>query len=291
MAESIRVTVHNDPGCPWAYSAAPALRVLEWRYGSQLDWRLVLIGLTEEAQQYVDRGYTPLTMSHGYVRFRRFGMPFSTTPRERVIATGRACRAIAAARVLEPGTEWKAFRALQLAWFTTTLLLDEDDAIHEVLRQTDGIDADAIVSLLDDPRVAGAYAADHAEARTAAGSATELQGKAAQTDGPVRYTAPSVIVERNGVRLEAGGYQPVQAYDVVIANADPALERVDVPDDPAPLLERFTDGLTTQEVAALLTRGNDEPDPRAAELALLELVADGKAGRSPLGDGALWAAA
>lgn len=291
MAEPIRVTVHNDPGCPWAYSAAPALRVLEWRYGSQLDWRLVLIGLTEKAQEYVDRGYTPLTMSAGYLRFGRFGMPFSTTPRERVVATGRACRAIAAARMLEPGSEWKAFRALQLAWFTTTLLLDEDKAIHEALRETDGLDSDAIMSRLDDPGVAEAYAADHAEARTAAGSATELQGKAAQTDGPVRYTAPSVIVEQDGLRLEAGGFQPVQAYDVVIANADPALDRADPPDDPGPLLERFTDGLTTQEVAALLTHGNDEPDPAATELALLELVAEGKASRTPLGDDALWAAA
>ena len=291
MAEPIRVTVHNDPGCPWAYSAAPALRVLEWRYGAQLDWRLVLIGLTEEAKQYVDRGYTPLTMSTGYVQFRRFGMPFSTTPRERVVATGRACRAIAAARILEPGSEWRAFRALQLAWFTTTLLLDDDEAIHEALRETDGIDADAIVSLLDDKKVADAYAADHAEARTAAESATELQGKAAQSDGPVRYTAPSVIVEANGMRLEAGGFQPVQAYDVVIANADPTLDRADPPDDPAPLLDRFADGLTAREVAALLTHGNDEPDPAAAELALLELVSEGRASRSLLGDDALWAAA
>lgn len=291
MAEPVRVTVHNDPGCPWGYSATPALRVLEWRYGSQLDWRLVLIGLTEQAVEYVERGYTPLSMSTGYVEFRRFGMPFSTTPRERVVATGRACRAVVASRTLEPGSEWRTFRALQLAWFTSTLLLDEDDAIHEVLRQADGIDADAVVSLLDDPRVEEAYRADHAEARTAAGSPTELQGKAAESNGVVRYTAPSVIVEADGMRLEAGGFQPVQAYDVVTVNADSTLVRADPPDDPAPLLERFEDGLTTQEVATLLTRGNDEPDPQAAELALLELAADGRARRSPLGDSALWTAA
>jgi len=34
--------------------------VIEWRYGDQLDWRLALIGLTESAEQYADRGYTPL---------------------------------------------------------------------------------------------------------------------------------------------------------------------------------------------------------------------------------------
>ena len=60
MAEPVRVTLFNDAGCPWGYSANPALRVLEWRYGAQVEWRLVLIGLTDVAQEYVDRGYTPL---------------------------------------------------------------------------------------------------------------------------------------------------------------------------------------------------------------------------------------
>ena len=62
MAEPVRVTLYNDAGCPWGYSANPALRVLEWRYGAQLEWRLVLIGLTNVAQEYVDRGYTPLAL-------------------------------------------------------------------------------------------------------------------------------------------------------------------------------------------------------------------------------------
>ena len=109
MPEPIKVTVYNDPGCPWAYSAVPALRVIDWRYGDQLDWHLVLIGLAERGEQYVERGYTPVWMAQAYVKFGRYGMPFSTTPRSRVLGTGRACRAIAAARFLEPGTEWLAF--------------------------------------------------------------------------------------------------------------------------------------------------------------------------------------
>ncbi len=71
----------NDAGCPWGYSANPAFRVLEWRYGDQLDWRLVLIGLTDVAQEYVDRGYTPIRSAEGYARrFRRFGMPLAPEP-------------------------------------------------------------------------------------------------------------------------------------------------------------------------------------------------------------------
>jgi 2-hydroxychromene-2-carboxylate isomerase len=265
------------------------LRVLEWRYGEQLEWRLVLIGLTERAEQYVERGYTPLRSALGYAsRFRRYGMPFSPEPRARVIGTGRACRAVVAARMLEPGSEWAVFRALQFAWFTTTLLLDEDSAIREALADVPGIDPDAIVAMLEQENVVEAYERDRAEARTAAGSATEFQGKAAATDGPVRYTAPSIVFEQGDTRLEAGGFQPIEAYDVVIANLDPTLHRQATAKTLEPLLERFPLGLTTQEVAACLAHGNEPPDRPAAESALLELVADRKARRSPLGDDAIW---
>jgi predicted DsbA family dithiol-disulfide isomerase len=284
----ISATMYSDPACPWAYSESPALRVLEWRYGDQLEWRLVVIGLAEDASRYAARGYTPLRGALGQLNFRRYGMPFAPAPKARLSATARACRAVVAARLAQPGSEWRVFRALQLANFTTPLLLDDDAQLAGVLRGVSGLDADAIVASLDDPAVSEAYERDRAEARTAAGSPSELQGKTAQTDGSVRYTAPSLVFGVNGHRLEAGGFQPVEAYDVLVANLDPKVERRGAPDTPAPLLERFRDGLTTQEVAALLAEGNDAPDRGRAEQALLELVASGEAERVPLGDDALW---
>jgi 2-hydroxychromene-2-carboxylate isomerase len=284
----ISATLYSDPACPWAYSESPALRVLEWRYGDQLDWRLVVIGLSEDASRYTALGYTPLRGALGYLNFRRYGMPFSPAPKERMSATARACRAVVAARLAQPGSEWGVFRALQLANFTTPLLLDEDAQLADALRRVPGIDADAIVASLDDPAVSEAYQHDRAEARTAAGSPSELQGKTAASDGPVRYTAPSVVFEAGGRRLEAGGFQPVEAYDVLVANLEPDIDRKPVPDTPAPLLAHFPGGVTTQEVAAMLADGNDAPDRVAAERALLELVAAGEAERVPLGDDALW---
>ena len=286
----IKVTLYNDPACPWAYSERPALRVLEWRYGDQLDWRLVLIGLTESASQYEQRGYTPVRGALSQVEFRRYGMPFSPTPKPRVGATTRACRAVVAARLLHPGSEWLAFRALQLANFTSQIVLDDDKDLEGVLRRVPGLDAARIVSMIDAPDVVEPYERDRAEARSAAGSAAELQGKTARTDGPVRFTAPSVTFESDGLRLIAGGFQPVEAYDVLIANLDPTLHREPAPQSPERLLERFGEGLTTQEVAALLACGNDAPDKVAAERALIELVAVGEAVRRPLGDDALWLA-
>ena len=289
--QRIAVTHFSDPGCPWAYSASPAFATLRWRYGDQLDWRLVLIGLTEQAQQYVDRGYTPLRSARSYRSFRARGMPFSTTPKRRIAATSRACRAIVAAREQDPALGDAAFRALQLAQFTTTLVLDDDADLERALEAVVGLDPHEIVARIDDPEVVAAYERDRAGARTAAGSPTELQGKAAATDGPVRYTAPSLLFERDGQVLEAGGFQPIEAYDVVIANLDPALDRRDAPADPAEALEGEPFGLVTAEVAAIMRRRNDGPDPQTAEDALLEAVYRGDAVRYGIGNDALWLAA
>ena len=272
--QRIAVTHFSDPGCPWAYSASPAFATLRWRYGDQLDWRLVLIGLTEQAQQYVDRGYTPLRSARSYRSFRARGMPFSTTPKEQDPALGDA-----------------AFRALQLAQFTTMLVLDDDADLERALEAVVGLDPHEIVARIDDPEVVAAYERDRAGARTAAGSPTELQGKAAATDGPVRYTAPSLLFERDGQVLEAGGFQPIEAYDVVIANLDPTLDRRDAPADPTEALEGEPLGLVTAEVAAIMRRRNDGPDPQTAEDALLEAVYRGDAVRYGIGNDALWLAA
>jgi 2-hydroxychromene-2-carboxylate isomerase len=285
---SVAVTHYTDPGCPWAYSASPALAVLRWRYGDQLDWRLVTIGLAEDASRYVELGYTPARMAAGNLRFRRYGMPFLSEPRARVAATARACRAIVATRLLDPARENEVLRALQFGWFTTTLVLDEDADIARALERVGGLDVSAVVAAIDDERTVAAYEADRHETRTAEGGPTHFQGKARQTDGPVRYSAPSIVFESDGRRLEAGGFQPSEAYDVLVANLDSTLAREAPPESPTDALARFPDGLVTQEVAAIMAQNNEAPDRAAAERALIELVAAGEARRTPLGDDALW---
>ena len=287
----LSATLYSDPACPFGYSENPALRVIEWRYGSQIDWRLVLVGLSEDTSRYESHGYTPLRSAQGAIYFReQWGMPFGFIVKSGLSASSRACRAVIAARREWPGSEWAVFRALQIANFNTSLLFDDDDQLREVLSVVDGVDPDRIVALIDDPEVLAEYEADKAETRTAEGSPTALQGKAGNSDGRVRYTAPSVVFTRatDGLRLEAGGMQAVEAYDVLVANLDPTLERKAPPEDLAELLEYFSFGLTTQEVAALMTVGNDRPDRAAAERALLALVAEGRAERYALGDDALW---
>jgi 2-hydroxychromene-2-carboxylate isomerase len=287
---AIDVTLFTDPGCPWAYSAIPSQTVLRWRYGQQLRWRIVAIGLSEDVSRYVELGYTPARRARHNANYRRFGMPFLAEPSQRLFPTSRGCRAIVATRLLFPGREHEVLRALQLAWFNTTLLLDEDAAIAVALEPVRGLDVAAVVAALDAPETLAAYEQDKELTRTAAGSPTEFQGRARQTDGPVRYSAPSMVFECDGRRLEAGGFQPLEAYDVLVANLDCGLERRDPAEEPLEALREFGSGLVTQEVAAIMAPNNVAPDPASAERALIELVGEGRARRSSVGDGALWQA-
>ena len=137
-----------------------------------------------------------------------------------------------------------------------------------------------------------AYEADKAQARSAAGGPTEFQGKAAVSDGLVRFTAPSVVFEDDGRRLEAGGFQPLEAYDVC--------DREPRPDARAPAAARGARSSCSRTSPRACARrrsrccspatSSTSTAPRAED-ALLELVADGRATREPLGDDAIWRAA
>jgi hypothetical protein len=114
-------------------------------------------------------------------------------------------------------------------------------------------------------------------------------GRAAQTDGRVRYTAPSLIFTHpEGRVLDAGGFQPVEAYDMALANLAPGLERRPPAEDPLDILQALPYAPTTREIAACMTPHLGEIDDDAAEAALIAAAGDGLVVREPVGDRALW---
>ncbi len=250
-----------------------------------------MIGLSESAERYVERGYSPARMTAGQRVFqRRFGMPFTFALKPRMAATTRACRAIVAAREIDPALGESAFRALQLMQFTTTRLLDDDADLRQVLGQVPGLDTDAVVGRIDDAEIMASYEADRALTRSAGGSPTHAQNRFSTSDGPVRYTAPSVIFEhRDGRTLEVGGFQPFEAYDTALANLDASLDRRPPPEGPADALAAFPAGLTTAELAAVL-RPSDlvDADLGATEGQLAALAGEGRVAGQPAGGDALW---
>ncbi|HKZ12512.1 MAG TPA: hypothetical protein VJL81_01570 [Solirubrobacterales bacterium] len=280
----------TDPGCPWAYCSRPAVARLRWRFGDQLDWRLVLIGLTETTERYEEIGYTPARMATGWRKFQeRFGMPFGRGVKPRMGATTRACRAIIAAREESPALGYAALRALQLMQFTTTDLLDDDEALRCALEDVDGLDAAAVVASIDDPEILAVYEADKACARSAEGRPTHVQNRHSEAGGPVRYTAPSVVFEDDERWLEVGGFQPFESYDNALANLDPSLERRPAPERAADAVLTYPIGLTTAEIASIMRPSDlEDADLPAAEQELIAAVADGELVVTPAGSDALW---
>ncbi len=284
----ITARLFSDPACPWGYSASPALRTIEWRYRDQIEWQLVTIGLSEPGQE---PKLTPAQLASFQLGMRDMhGMPFALQAKRRPTTSSRACQAIVAARMLQPGFEWRVLRTLQLLQFNTPLLLDDDQGLRAALSSVDDLDYEAVIAALDLPQVQEAYRRDWVESRTAAGGASELQGKTADSPDGVRYTAPSIVFTRGESRVEAGGFQPVEAYDVIVANLGPGLTRADPPEDPLEALALYPGGLATQEVAAIMAKGNDRPDRQEAERALVAHEATGRVRRVPMGHDAIWLA-
>ena len=270
MIVPLQVTHFSDPGCPWAWSASPAIAALRWRYGDQLDWRLVMIGLTENGAVYEKRGYTPGSQARGYRKFRHRGMPFATEPRERIHGTWPMCRVVVATRRLAP--EQRVRRLPRAAV----------RAVHEHARssrtrtscatRSPGSPASTPTRSSPPPptpRPSALFEQDRDEARTAEGGPTEFQGKSANTDGRVRFTAPSLRFSNGETTLEAGGFQSFEAYDVWSRTSTRSLERRAPAEDAAEILPEFPDGLTTAEVAQIMAEDKYASDLDAAEDALI----------------------
>src|SRR3982750_2100882 len=106
MAADVCITEYTDPGCPWAFSAEPFRRRLNWLYGERVEWRAVMVGLADDPSHYVDMGFTPDKQAASLKRIARdHGMPIDTALRPRMAATMPACRAVVAARLHAPERE------------------------------------------------------------------------------------------------------------------------------------------------------------------------------------------
>ena len=83
----------------------------------------------------------------------------------------------------------------------------------------------------------------------------------------------------------------MEAHDVLLANLDRTLERREPAASgrrPRPSRRSRIRPDHLQEVAAIMTSGNDAIDIEAAEEALIEPVAEGRIRRTTLGSSAFW---
>lgn len=276
---TVHVREFTDPGCPFAFSAEPALWRLRWLYGDGLAWERRMVVLSESPEDYDRRGFTVEKQSAGLKELQaRYGMPIDSRLRPRMTATAPACRAIVAARLRAPEREWLLLRAFRVRHMAGEMI-DERPVIDAAARDA-GIDPRELRRWLADPAVEATLREDIARARRPSSASLAQVHKLASTDdGGRRYTCPSFeFTGPDGRRIDSPGFQPVEVYEAAIANLAPELERCDPPGSADEVLAWAGVPLATAEVAAVM---GVEPADARAELARV-------AREAPVGPDGYW---
>jgi predicted DsbA family dithiol-disulfide isomerase len=287
MSQPVQVTHFVDPGCPWDYSAEPVRVALEQRYGEQLAWRNVQVGLYESAAAaaVAAGGYTTTGQAKSYRVFQeRHGMPFCTEERARLAGTWPAARAIKAAE--RQGKEIGAalLRRLRLAWFVEGRLLDERDALQRLAAEVAGLDLAAFTADMEADVSARALEQDMADARRPSPVALGLEKTSQPAGEPApRYSTPTYKFTFEGRSAVVPGFQPLAAYEVALHNLHSSIERRPAPDAAGFLRSRPGESYSTVEVAAAVGRSE-----RKASEQLEALLGDGVVSRTVAGARELW---
>jgi predicted DsbA family dithiol-disulfide isomerase len=269
----VGITEFTDPGCPWAYSAEPVRRRLDWLYGDRLVWEVRMVGLAAGPEEYLERGFTPERQSEAFARIaREHGMPIDTRVRPRMSATLPACRAVVAARLRAPAHVRRLLRRLRVRTFSGELL--DDPATIAGAASDAGLDPVELARWAGEDAVEEALAEDMRLARRPMPAARVLDHKLANWSGGLRYTCPSYEIVRlaDETRIAVPGFQPFAVHDVILANLVPGLDRRDPPEDVAEVLRWTGTPLATREVATVCDIPHDEARERLGRVAVEQHV-------------------
>jgi predicted DsbA family dithiol-disulfide isomerase len=252
---ALAITLFTDPACPFAFSAEPQRLRLRWHYGEELEWTTRMIVLTREEgeSEKLAEGAPGLQ--------RKFGMPIDPFPYSRPASSEPACRAVVAVRLNAPERAEGLLRALRVRTMAGGLL--DDPALIAAAAADAGIDSGELAGWVASEETGAALEADAAAARSPAPAARALDHKLGGPKGERRYSAPSYEIHgADCAAIVVPGFNPVEAYEVAVANLAPELERRPVPGDVGELLDWAPYPLATVEVMAIT--GLHGADARAA---------------------------
>ena len=263
----IEISLFTDPGCPWAFSAEPFRRKIEWLYGDHAAWELVMVGLREDPAELEAKGFTPAIMATAAKQIAvAHGMPIDSSERERLNATLPACRAVVAARLNSPGHQQTLMRAIQVRGFAGELI-DEPATIAAAAADAE-IDAHDLEQWSAQGETLAALASDMHRARHPLPAALVLDARLADWEGGRRYTCPSYEIRVDGSEPVAiPGFQPWPAYDVALANLAPDAPRREDPESVSEVLEWAAEPLATREVAVVMGIEHEQAAAALAEVA------------------------
>ena len=233
----MRVTLFTDPACPFAFSAEPVRRQLQWHYGDQLEWTIRMIVLT------LDPG-EPAKLAEGAPGLqRKHGMPIDPRPYAREFSTEPACLAVVATRLQAPDRLEPFLRRLRVRAMLGQFL-DDPEMIAAAAKEA-GVDpeigADARAALDE----------DIAAARDPSPAARRLDHKLGGPPEQRRYTAGSYELGE----ISVPGFNPIEAYDVALAAQGLSRGR-GRPESVTEVLEWAGEPLATAEVSAVMGRSD-----------------------------------
>lgn len=248
----IRIEHFTDAGCPFAFSAEPQRRALQWRFGDDLEWVTRMVVLSESTDDYAKKGFDTTMQAASHARIARLhGMPIDPSQRPRMLATVHAARAFVAVRRRDVDASERFLRALRVAFMTDRRMIDDPAVIEDVAGSV-GIDRGDLRAWTAEPDTEAEMRADMEAARTPAPGALALDHKLAGPEGRRRYTCPSYVISSEGRQIAVPGFQPLAAYEVAIANVAPHVAPRPAPEDIGEVLRFFAEPLTAAEIAAVL---------------------------------------
>ena len=264
----VRITEFTDPGCPWAYSAEPFRRRLNWLYGDGIEWQVRVVVLAESPSEYEQRDFGTGKQAAAFRKIsREHGMPIDTRERPRMAATLPACRAVVAARRHDAELMPRLLRRLRVRHFAGELL-DEQSTVEHAAGDI-GLDPARLDEWMAEAATERELREDMVLARGPMPAARVLDHKLANWSGGRRYTCPSYEIVRiaDGVRIAVPGFQPFSVYDVITANLLPDRDRRGDPDSVEEVLSWCDTPLATQEVAVVCDISHDDARERLGRVA------------------------
>jgi hypothetical protein len=218
-----------------------------------------MVVLSESPEDYLEKGFDPPKQAAAFRKIaHEHGMPIDTRERPRMHATAPACRAVVAARLHAPGRAEGLLRCLRVHGFAGALL--DEDATLESAAGDAGLDVGELRAWMASDEVRDAVEEDKALARAPSAAARVLDARLANWSGGRRYTCPSYEITRlsDGVTVTVPGFQPFAAYDVILANLVPGVDRREPPGSAREVLEWAGTPLATQEVATICELSREE---------------------------------
>jgi 2-hydroxychromene-2-carboxylate isomerase len=252
----VKITEFTDAACPFAFSAEPDLLALRWLYGDQIEWTTRMVVLSESRAALDSSGITLEMIERNDAKLAsEHGMPINATKRPHLLVAKPGDLAVKAVQLHQPELARQFLRAMRVAWQTDHRPVDEDESIFAVAEEV-GIDRAALELWRREPATLAALENDMRAARepmTAALGA--LDHKLAGPADERRYTCPSLEItaaSNPDHKLVAPGFQNHNAYDLMLANADPTIERADYAEDPLEVLRWADWPLAAVEVGRVM---------------------------------------